>query len=207
MIRKRLLTGLLTLLPLVVTLWILKAIITTLIDLARLPMTWISQALHLPPLPTWTLAVFSATTTLALLFLVGLLVSNFIGRQILDWLDEFMLGIPGVKAIYGATKQVISAIQSGQGGSFKDVVLLEWPSPGSHTLGFVAKRDCSWAMEGGEKKIAVYIPTAPNPTSGYVVMVDESKVKFLNISPEQAFTWAVSGGVVSPGKKNGNSEK
>ncbi len=207
MIRKRLLTGILTLLPLVVTLWILKAIITTLIDMARLPMAWMSQALHLPTLPTWALAILSATTTLALLFLVGLLVSNFIGRQILDWLDEFMLGIPGVKAIYGATKQVISAIQSGQGGSFKEVVLLEWPHPGSQTLGFVAKRDCSWAMEGGEKKIAVYIPTAPNPTSGYVVMVDESKVQVLDISPEQAFTWAVSGGVVSPGKKNGHIEK
>ena len=56
-----------------------------------------------------------------------------------------------VKGIYGATKQLMNAIQSGQGGSFKEVVLVEWPHPGSYTLGFVARRDCSWAMDGGRE--------------------------------------------------------
>ena len=200
MLRKYLLAGLVTLLPLAVTLWLLKAIFSSLIDIFRGPFTWITQMLSLPVPPTWMLALISAAATLSLLFLVGLLVGNFLGRQLLAWIDELMLMIPGVKGIYGATKQVIGAIQSGQGGSFKEVVLVEWPHPGSVTLAFLARRDCSWAVEGGESMVAVYIPTAPNPTSGYVVMLEETKVRPVNISPEQAFTWAVSGGVVAPNR-------
>jgi uncharacterized membrane protein len=198
MIRKYLLAGLFTLLPLVVTLWLLKAILFGLIDIFRGPLGWISHLSGLPLAPTWMLAIISAAATLLLLFLVGVLVGNFLGRQLLAWLDEIMLLIPGVKGIYGATKQVIGAIQNGQGGSFKEVVLVEWPHPGSFTLGFLARRDCSWAVKGGESMVAVYVPTAPNPTSGYVVMLEESKVRPVDIGPDQAFTWAVSGGVVAP---------
>lgn len=198
MIRKYLIAGLLTLLPLVVTLWLLKAIFSALIGIFRGPLTWISQSLNLPVPPVWMLAIISAAATLLLLLAVGVLMGNLLGRQLLNWLDEIMLMIPGVKGIYGATKQVIGAIQSGQGGSFKEVVLVEWPYPGAYTLGFLARRDCSWAIPGGETMVAVYIPTAPNPTSGYVVMLEESKVRPVPIAPEQAFTWAVSGGVVAP---------
>ncbi len=198
MFRKYLLAGLVTLLPAVVTLWLLKAIFSGLINIFRGPFTWATHLLNLPVAPTWMLALVSAAATLLLLFTVGLLVGNFLGRQLLAWIDELMLLIPGVKGIYGATKQVLGAIQSGQGGSFKEVVLVEWPHPGSVTLGFLARRDCSWAVPGGESMVAVYIPTAPNPTSGYVVMLEESRVRPVDISPEQAFTWAVSGGVVAP---------
>lgn len=205
MLRKYLLAGLVTLLPLVVTLWLLKVIFSSLIDIFRVPFTWIAHVVNLPVPPTWMLALISATATLLLLFLVGLLVGNFLGRQVLAWTDELMLMIPGVKGIYGATKQVLGAIQSGQGGSFKEVVLVEWPHPGSVTLGFLARRDCSWAVKGGETMVAVYIPTAPNPTSGYVVMLEEAKVRPVDISPEQAFTWAVSGGVVAPNIRTSTS--
>lgn len=203
MIRKYLLAGLFTLLPLVVTIWLLKVIFAGLVDLFRGPMTWASQRLGLPMPPFWELAALSAVATLLLLFLVGLLVGNFLGRQILAWLDEIMLHIPVVKGIYGATKQLMGAIQSGQGGSFKEVVLVEWPHPGSYTLGFVARRDCGWALEGGLRMVAVYIPTSPNPTSGYVVMVDQDRIRKVDVTPEQALTWAVSGGVVVPGSARG----
>ena len=206
MLRKYLLAGLVTLLPLVVTLWLLKAIFSGLIGIFRAPFTMVAQWINLPVPPTWMLALISAAATLTLLLLVGLLVGNFLGRQLLAWIDELMLMIPGIKGIYGATKQVIGAIQSGQGGSFKEVVLVEWPHPGSVTLGFLARRDCSWAVEGGESMVAVYIPTAPNPTSGYVVMLEEAKVRPVDITPEQAFTWAVSGGVVAPHPRSLNDK-
>ena len=198
MIRRYLLAGLFTLLPLVVTVWLLKVIFTGLVELTRPPLTWASQRLGLPVPPFWELAVLSALATLLLLFLVGVLVGNILGRQLLAWMDELMLHIPVVKGIYGATKQLMGALQNGQGGSFKEVVLVEWPHPGSFTLGFLARRDCGWAMKGGETMVAVYIPTAPNPTSGYVVMLEEAKIRPVDIGPEQAFTWAVSGGVVAP---------
>ena len=198
MIRRYLIAGLLTLLPLVVTTWILKAIFSTLVGIFEKPTTLVFHLMHLGDPPGWALLLISAAATFLLLMLAGALVGNFAGRQLLAWMDEVMLQVPVVKGIYGATKQLINAIQSGQGGSFKDVVLVEWPHPGSYTLGFIAHTDCSWAMEGGDGFLAVYIPTAPNPTSGYVVMVQASRVKPVHLSADQALTWAISGGVVVP---------
>lgn len=198
MIRKYLLAGLFTLLPLAVTLWILKAIFTALVGVFREPLTWAAHLVHVPDPPTWALALFSALTTIVLLLVVGALMGNFIGRQLLAWLDDLMMSLPVVKTVYGATRQLMGAIQSGQGGSFKEVVVVEWPHPGSYTLGFVASRDCSWAIPGGQGMIAVYVPTAPNPTSGYVIMIEASKVKPADLSADQALTWAISGGVVAP---------
>jgi uncharacterized membrane protein len=199
MIRKYLLAGLFTLLPLVVTLWILKGIFTGLVGIFRGPLTWLAHQIHMPDPPTWGLALFSALATGLMLLVVGALVGNFMGRQVLTWLDDLMMHVPVVKTIYGATRQLMGAIQSGQGGSFKDVVLVEWPHAGALTLGFVASRDCSWAVEGGQDMVAVYVPTSPNPTSGYVVMIEAGKLRPVDISADQALTWAVSGGVVVPG--------
>lgn len=203
MIRKYFVAGLFTLLPLVVTVWILKGIFMALVDIFRGPLTWAAHRIHVPDPPTWGLAIFSALGMVLLLVAVGALVGNFIGRQLLDWLDELMLQVPVVKTIYGATRQLMGAIQSGKGGSFKEVVLVEWPHPGSYTLGFVASRDCSWALAGGEAMVAVYVPTAPNPTSGYVVMIEASRVRAVEVNPDQALTWAVSGGVVVPTRTTG----
>lgn len=200
MIRKYLIAGFVTLLPSVVTFWILRAIFRTLVDVFRGPAAWTASLFHLPVPPAWGLALISAAATLVLLGLTGALVGNFVGRQILGWLDELVMHVPLVKGIYGAVKQLMGAIQSGQGGSFKEVVLVEWPREGSWTLGFVANRDCAWTQaEGAESMVAVYIPTAPNPTSGYVVMVPASRLRHTTFTPDQALTWAVSGGVVTPG--------
>ncbi|HEX9081295.1 MAG TPA: DUF502 domain-containing protein [Holophagaceae bacterium] len=205
MIRKYLLTGVFTLLPMVVTLWILRGIFNGLVGIFREPLTWIVTLLRLPDLPYWALALFSALVTVLLLLAVGALVGNFAGRQLMDWLDEFMLHVPVVKSIYGATRQLMGAIQSGQGGSFKEVVLVEWPHPGTYTLAFVASRDCAWAIPGADTMLSVYVPTSPNPTSGYVVMVEASKVRRLDLSADQVLTWAVSGGVVTPQRTGSGS--
>jgi len=196
--RRYLVTGVFTLLPLALTLWILRVIFSSLVDIFRTPLTWASQRLNLPLPPYWELAALSLVATVLALLLAGLLVGNFLGRQALNLLDEVMMHLPLVKGIYGAAKQLMGALQSGQGGAFKEVVLVEWPHPGSHTLGFVARRGCEWVLDDGVERIAVYIPTAPNPTSGYVVMIEASKVKPTDLSPDQALAWAVSGGVVAP---------
>lgn len=203
MIRKYLLAGFFTLLPSVVTLWILKSIFDGLVTIFRTPAAWASHSFGLSMPPYWQLAIISAAATLFLLFVVGALVGNFVGMQLLNWLDELAMHVPVVKGIYGATKQLMNAIQSGQGGSFKDVVLVEWPQPGSYTVGFVANRGCLWTGVPGAM-VAVYIPTSPNPTSGYVVIMDEAKVKPLSVTPEEALTWAISGGVVAPSVKTGS---
>ncbi len=204
MIRRYLLAGFFTLLPSAVTFWILRAIFDALVGIFEAPTNWLSRTLGMPTPPYWELALASAVATLVLLFLVGALVGTFVGLQLLSWLDELVMHVPVVKGIYGATKQLMNAIQSGQGGSFKDVVMVEWPQPGSYTLGFVSHRNCTWAsLPEGAALTAVYIPTSPNPTSGYVVMLDEAKIRPMNVTPEEALTWAISGGVVAPLGRNG----
>ena len=202
MLRKYLIAGFITLLPSVVTLWILRGIFDQLVTIFRTPAAWASQSFGLATPPYWQLAIISAAGTLLLLVVVGALVGNFVGLQLLSWLDELVMHVPVVKGIYGATKQLMNAIQSGQGGNFKEVVLVEWPQPGSYTMGFVAQRNCAWSGLP-ETTVAVYIPTAPNPTSGYVIMVDQSRIQPLNVTPEEALTWAISGGVVAPAGKHG----
>lgn len=197
-IRRYLVAGLITLLPLAVTLWVFQMIFNTLVGIFQGPFKWVALSLGLPVLPYWAVALLSVLGILVILFLVGMLVGNLLGKQLLQWMDDLMLNLPFVKGVYRATKQLIGAIQQGKGGSFREVVLVEWPMPGSYTLGLVARSDCRWAMAEGATMLAVYIPTAPNPTSGYVIMVDRSKVRSVDLSPEQVLTWAVSAGVVAP---------
>ncbi|HNX31346.1 MAG TPA: DUF502 domain-containing protein [Holophaga sp.] len=198
MIRRYLLVGCFALLPLVVTVWVVRMIFSFLVDVFLGPLTWASLQMELKPPPYWQIALISIVGTILLLLIVGMLMGNFLGRQLMAWLDEIMNKIPMIKGIYGATKRLMASIQSGSGGSFKEVVLVEWPHPGSYTLGFMAHKDCSWVAPEGGRMLAVYIPTAPNPTSGYVIMIDREKVRPVDVTPEEAFTWAVSAGVVAP---------
>lgn len=203
MIRRYLVTGFFTLFPSLVTFWTLRAIFNTLTTTFYEPVAWLSQIIGLPAPPYWELALISIFATLLLLFTVGILVGNFVGIQILHWLDELVMHVPIARVIYGSTKQLMNAIQNGKGGSFKDVVIVEWPNHSSYTLGFVANENCHWTtIPNNTELIAVYIPTAPNPTSGYVVLLNKAKIKPTNISPEEVLTWAISGGVVTPRTHN-----
>lgn len=200
MIRRYLVAGVITLLPLAVTLWVLQAVFNALVGIFHGPFRWVALAMGLPAPPYWAVVVLSVIGLLVLLTLAGMLMGNYLGRKLLQWLDEFMLHVPFLKGVYRATKQLMTAIQQGKanGGSFREVVVVEWPMPGSFTLGLVARSDCRWAMSEGATMLAVYIPTAPNPTSGYVIMVDRAKVHPTDLTPDQVLTWAVSAGVVAP---------
>jgi len=198
LIRKRLLAGLFSLLPLGITMWLLKTIFQILIGIFQRPLIWCAGILNIPEPNYWQQALFSLLAMCALLFVAGELLQNYVGRRLLNWMDMFMMNIPGVKSIYGTIKQVMSAIQSGKGGSFKEVVLVHWPTPDSRILGFITSRGCSWATGDDLERVAVYLPTSPNPTSGIVVMLEESAIQPINITPEQALTWVVSGGSVIP---------
>jgi uncharacterized membrane protein len=198
LIRKRLLAGLFSILPLGVTVWFLKIVFQVLIGIFDKPLLWAANLVDISEPSYWQQAIFSILAMGCLLFAIGTLIQNFFGRRLLSWVDMLMLQIPGIKGIYGATKQVMTAIQQGKGGTFKEVALVPWPNSDSRTVAFIANRECGWAFENGEKRVAVYVPSAPNPTTGYVIMLDESVVQPLNITPEQALTWVVSGGAAVP---------
>ena len=198
LIRKRLIAGFVFILPLGITIWFLKIIFQILNGIFQGPLFWAAKAINMPEPNYWQLAAFSIVAMGILLFVIGSLIQHFLGRRLLGWVDTFMMNIPGIKSIYGATKQVMNALQSGKGGSFKEVVLVPWPHTGSKAVGFVSRRGCHWAPPDGSHLVAVYVPSTPNPTSGFVIMLDESDVQPLSMSLDEALTWVVTGGAVQP---------
>jgi uncharacterized membrane protein len=185
-------------LPLGITVWLLKIVFQILIGIFEKPLLWVAHRLGMDPPVYWQQAVFSLLALAILLFAVGALVQNYVGRRLLGWFDALMMNIPVVKGVYGAIKQVMGAIQNGKGGGFREVVTIRWPGSDYRLLGFVASRDCAWAIEGGESYMTVYIPTSPNPTTGVVLMVKESEATKVDMTPDQALTWVVSTGVAVP---------
>ncbi|MEG0821293.1 MAG: DUF502 domain-containing protein [Burkholderiaceae bacterium] len=195
MFKKFLIAGLLIWLPLAVTVWVLNAIVSMTDQvLLLLPEVWQPDALlgvHVPGL--------GVVASLAILLSTGVLVANIIGQRMVRWWEGLLNRIPIVRSIYSGVKQVSDTLLSQQGQSFRKVVLVEFPQRGQWTVGFVVGDPGARLSDQlpGEH-VTVYVPTAPNPTSGYVIMVRPEEVRELDISVDDAFRFHVSLGVVVP---------
>ncbi len=197
-LRKWLLTGLLVVVPGVITVWVLHWVVSTLDQtLQILPNGWQPDAVlgyHIPG--------FGVLLTLAILLLVGGIASNFVGRKLVSWGDALVSRIPVVRSIYSSVKQVSDTLFSESGNAFRTAVLVQWPREGMWTIGFVT------GAPGGEiagllhnaqdEFVSVYVPTTPNPTGGYLVVVRKSDCQALNMSVDAALKYIVSMGVVAP---------
>ena len=194
MLKKAFFTGLVILVPLGVTIWVLNLIVTTL-----------DQTLLLLPPDVRTQAPFNVPgmgviLTLAIVLAVGILARNFIGRRLLFAWEALLGRIPVVSAIYSSVKQVSDTLLSPSGQAFRKPVLVQFPHPGSWSVGFVVgspgdAMQRSFATEHA----SVYVPTSPNPTSGYVLLVPAADVVDLDITVDEALKFVVSMGVVAPG--------
>jgi uncharacterized membrane protein len=197
-IRRTFLAGLLILIPLFVT----YALIAFLFDLftnASAPlMKGLFRLLDLNPYG-WAeplVPLINFLLSLAVIFLLGLFGTNFLGRRILQALDALILRLPLVKSIYGAVKQMVDTFQGPRRG-FQRVVLLQFPNRGLWTMGFVAsERLDSMNLTSSPTLLAVYIPTTPNPTTGYLVMVRPEDVVDVDYTVEDAFKFIISSGIV-----------
>jgi uncharacterized membrane protein len=195
--RKYFITGLLIWLPLAITLLILETLIG-----------WMDQTLLFLP-PSWRPEAFGiripglgALLAVLVVFLTGLLATNLIGRRLVHWWDQLLHRIPIVRSIYASVKQVSDTLLKDSGQSFRKVVLVEFPQPGQWTLAFiVGAPEGSIAAAIGGSLVTVYVPTAPNPTSGYVLMMPVDRVREIGISVDDALKFHVSLGVVGPGQK------
>jgi uncharacterized membrane protein len=137
--------------------------------------------------------------TVAIIFLIGTLTTNIVGRKLVAMTEGLLLRIPLVKNIYGASKQLFDALTLPGKGAFREVVMLEYPRPGLYALGFItATRAEGFQDLVGEKTVNVFIPTAPNPTSGFFLVVPEKSVIPVPISMEEALKLIVSGGLIVP---------
>jgi uncharacterized membrane protein len=194
-LRKWLVAGLLVIVPVAITLSVLQWIIGTLDrTLLILPEAWHPDRLigvHIPG--------FGVLLTLAILLSVGAVVSNFMGKKLVRWGDTLVSRIPVVRSIYSSVKQVSDTLFSPSGNAFRKAVLVQWPLTGVWTIGFVT------GTPGGDVTnylvgdyVSVYVPTTPNPTGGYFVMLRKSDCVELKMSVDEALKYVISMGVVVP---------
>ncbi len=194
-LRKWLLAGLLVILPVVVTLWVLEWIVSTLDKtLLILPTAWHPDKLlgvHIPG--------FGALLALAILLVLGALASNFVGNKLLTWWHSLLNRIPVVRSIYSGVKQVSDTLFSSNGNAFREAVLVQYPHAGSWTIAFVTGRPASEvAAHLDGEHLSLYVPTTPNPTSGFFLIMARSQVRPLQMSVDQALKYIISMGVVAP---------
>ena len=195
-LRKWLLSGLLVIVPLVITLGVLNWIIGTLDQtLWLLPEEWQHY------LTEHKVRGLGVLLTLAILLSVGAVASNFVGKRLLGWGDAVVRRIPVVRSIYSSVKQVSDTLFSENGNAFRTAVLVQWPREGVWTIAFVTGTPGADVVEhlGGGDFLGVYVPTTPNPTGGYFVMLKRSDCIELKMSVDDALKYIVSMGVVVPG--------
>lgn len=195
-IRKYLISGFLVWLPAIITLFVLKFIFDILSkSLLLLPPELQPDRLlgvHIPGI--------GVILTLLVIFLTGLFAANFIGRRLVQFGDSLMTRIPLVRSVYTGVKQVTETLFKPGGQSFRKVLLVEYPCPGIWSVAFQTG-EVTREIEGQvsqEKMVCYFIPTTPNPTSGFLMMAPKSKVKVLDITVDQALKFVISLGVVQP---------
>ncbi|MDF3839011.1 DUF502 domain-containing protein [Cupriavidus basilensis] len=189
------LTGLLVLVPLGITLWVLNLIIGTMDQsLALLPEAWQPVQLFKVRIPG-----LGAILTLLFILLVGLLAHNFIGQRLVRWWEALLRHIPVVGPIYTSVKQVSDTLLSSSGNAFRKALLVQYPREGSWTIAFLTGRpggDVQNHLQG--EYVSVYVPTTPNPTSGFFLMMPKADTIELDMTVDAALKYIVSMGVVAP---------
>jgi uncharacterized membrane protein len=202
--RRRFVTGLFIILPLWVTVWVIRLVFGE-IDASVTPLIyrlvrlfgggdWIDYAWvnYFAPLVSVVLAVLS-------IYLLGMFGGNVLGKQVLRMLEGLLLRVPVVRGIYATARQFLDTFSRPGGQAFSSVVLIEFPRPGSWALGFLTGETQGEVRARMNQKLCnVFLPTAPNPTSGYVVFVAEREIVRLTMSVDDALKMIVSGGVLSP---------
>lgn len=197
--KKYFITGLLVLVPLVVTFWLLSTLIDILDQsLLLLPEDWRPQKLF-----GFSIAGLGALLTLAVIFITGVIATNFFGQQLILLWEELLSRLPVVKSIYSSVKQVSDTIFSDSGNAFRKALLIEYPRKGSWTVAFLTGQP-----EGDVKNhllgeyVSVYVPTTPNPTSGFFLMISKEEVVELDMTVDQALKYIISMGTVAPDIKS-----
>ena len=199
--KKYLITGLLIWIPLVITLWVLNLVVTTLDQvLLLLPAELRTErwlGMHVPGL--------GVLLTVAIVFVTGVAAANFIGARLVQFWHGILHRIPVVNSIYSSVKQVSDTLFSSSGQAFRKALLVRWPHEGMWTIAFltgVPGGDVARHLEGDF--VSVYVPTTPNPTGGYFVMLRRADVIELDMSVDDALKYIISMGTVAPTQHSRN---
>ena len=190
--RKYFITGLLVLVPLAITAWVLNLVISTMDQsLLLIPEKWLPEDRRISGLGT--------ILTVLIVFLTGLLTNNLVGNFLVRQWEKLLHRIPVVSSLYGSVKQVSDTLFSESGNAFRKAVLVPYPHAGSRTIGFLTGAPATEVQKHlDDEYISVYVPTTPNPTSGFFLMMPKKDVIELDMSVDAALKYIVSMGVVVP---------
>jgi len=198
-VKKYLITGLLVWAPLVVTIWVLSVLVDTLDQtLLLLPLAWQPHS-WLP----FNIPGLGVLLTFLVVLLTGMFAANIIGQRLVQFGESLLARIPVVKSLYSSVKQVSDTLFSSSGQAFRKALLVQYPRQGSWTIAFLTGQpggDVATYLSGDY--VSVYIPTTPNPTSGFFLMMPRADVIELDISVDAALKYIISMGVVPPDSRN-----
>ncbi|MGQ0442353.1 MAG: DUF502 domain-containing protein [Methylophilaceae bacterium] len=193
--KKYFITGLLVLVPLFITVWVLTTLIHTMDQsLLLLPEAWQPKNLF-----GFNVPGLGALLTLGIIFVVGLVATNIFGQQLIVWWESLLSRVPFVKSIYSSVKQVSDTLFSDSGNAFRKALLIEYPRKDVWTIAFLT------GTPGGDvinhlhgEYVSVYVPTTPNPTSGFFLMLPKASVIELDMTVDAALKYIISMGTVAP---------
>jgi uncharacterized membrane protein len=204
-LRRNIVAGILTFIPIWITFWVISFLVGILIALGSPIVSAVVSRLRLqsPALEQFFPPLFQATISIAIvlafLYVLGEVATAVAGRRLLAAFDYLMARIPIVQSIYGAARQLVASFQN-KPGSSQRVVLIEFPSPDMKTVGLVTRIFTD--ADTGDEIAAVYVPTTPNPTSGYMELIPTSRLTMLDWTINEAMTFVMSGGAAAPPKLN-----
>jgi len=201
-IRRYLVAGLLIWLPIVVTVFVLRFLVGLMDQtLLLLPAAWRPEAVLGFGIPGLGLLL-----ALLLLFVTGVSVTNLVGRKLVRWGEDFMQRIPVVRSIYSGAKVFTETVFTDKGQAFKQVLLVEYPRKGIWSIGFQSgEKVAEAAHRSGRNLVCVFVPTTPNPTSGFIIMVPREDTIPLDMSIDEAMRLIFTLGVVAPAWPNGRT--
>ena len=193
--KRYLITGLLVLIPLAITVWVLGAIVSAMDQSLQLvPQSWQPKALLGYDLPG-----LGVVLTFVIVLLTGMLASNILGQRLVGLGDSMLRRIPVVNTLYGGVKQVSDTLFKPGGMAFRKAVLLRWPHGDSWTIGFVTGAPSTEvAKHLPEDYVGIYVPTTPNPTGGYFVLLRREDIIELDMHVDDALKYVISMGVLTP---------
>lgn len=197
-VRKRMLTGLLLILPVYVTFFVVKFLFSfvggTLAPVIKKVLQFYGVALPKSSLDEFIITFFGLILTFIALYFIGIFAANFVGKAIISYFENLLTKTPIIRTIYSSVKQIIHAVSLPGKQAFKRVVLIDFPKEGAKSIGFVT----GTSSYNDEKKVCVFIPTIPNPTTGFLIFTSENEITDTNLTVEEAFKALFSAGLLIP---------
>jgi len=203
LLRNRFFTGLIIALPLAATVWVITSFVTFVDEKVwNLLPKELNPGPHLENLIGFNIPGIGLIVVVVALFLLGVIASNFIGGSVLRFGERILERVPFVRNLYGGLKQIVNTVAKSDERNFKEVCLVEYPRPGLWAIGFVTAD-----LKGAPTKhlkgdyVSIFVPTTPNPTSGFLLFSKRKDIKVLDMTPEEGAKMIISGGIVSNDEK------